>query len=88
MLFNARGLTGKTVSKEAVIKCFMTHNDICFAGIVESQTYRDHHLSDERWMWDAGVERRPSKEDTHPAGGIGMFIDNKLSLVFYGLGRL
>ena len=52
----------------------MSQHGVDFAGIVESHTYRDH-LSDKQWRWDPGVERRPSRKEDHPSGGIGMFVD-------------
>ena len=55
----------------------MSQHGVDFAGIVESHTYRDH-LSDKQWRWDPGVERRPSKKEDHPSGGIGMFVDRGL----------
>ena len=77
IIFNPRGIFGKTTSKEAVIKQFMSQHGVDFAGIVESHAYRDH-LSDKHWRWDPGVERRPSKKEDHPSGGIGMFVDRGL----------
>ena len=75
LLFNPCGLK----NKEPIIKNFMTTHNIGFAAFPESQTYHDTHISDENYVWDPGVENRPSLNHKHAAGGIGALISRDIS---------
>ena len=57
---------------------FHDHTQHRFA-FPESQTYHDTHISDENYVWDHGVENRPSLNHKHAAGGIGALISRDIS---------
>ena len=57
----------------------MTTHNIGFAAFPESQTYHDAQLSDENFVWDPGVETRPSLKHKHAVGGIGALVSRALS---------
>jgi hypothetical protein len=72
VFWNPRGI----LNKEVEFKGFLDGQDAVYAGIPESQTYKDSRaLSDGRWKWDAGPEGAPSEHGVGPARGIGAFVD-------------
>ena len=48
------------------------------AGISESKTFKNPHLSDVKWIWDPGIENRPTPIQNKPKGGIGVFADRSI----------
>ena len=54
--WNAHGLNHKA----AVLKMKMKELGVDDCGIAESHTYRDSHISDDKWIWDPGTENRPN----------------------------
>jgi hypothetical protein len=73
--FNPRGLR----SKAPFLKAKLTGLGVVFCGIAESQTYRAKDISDENYVWDPGVENRPSPSQPHPPGGIGGLVSRDVS---------
>ena len=57
----------------------MKNKDISLAGISEPQTFKASHLSDATWVWDPGVETRPTALQSRPPGGLGFFRARNLS---------
>jgi hypothetical protein len=84
VFWNPRGI----LNKEVELKSFLAGEDAVYAGIAESQTYKQGHaLSDGRWRWDAGPEGRPTEKGVGPSRGIGALIDTsrvKASIVRQG----
>jgi hypothetical protein len=63
VFWNPRGM----VNKATEFKGVLGEMDAAYAGISESQTYKDGlALSDGQWRWDAGAEGRP----TEKCGGV------------------
>jgi hypothetical protein len=77
VFWNPRGITNKATE----LKQLLTKESAVYAGISESQTYKNSlTLSDGRWRWDAGSEGSPSeKGGTGIARGMGAFIDTHLT---------
>jgi hypothetical protein len=73
--WNARGLGNKA----PVLKRQLAELGVVFCGVAEANTYRSSHLSDDKWVWDAGVENRPSSSHPHPPGGIGAVVSRDVS---------
>jgi len=57
----------------------MNELGIDYCGIAESHTYRHTNLSDEKWVWDPGVEKRPNSTQGNPHGGIGAVVSRGVS---------
>ena len=81
--WNARGVG----SKAPVLKRKLKELGVVFCGVAESHTYRDTRLSDEKWVWDAGVENRPSSTQPHPPGGIGALVSREVSHSIVAVGN-
>jgi len=81
--WNARGLDLKT----PVLKKKMTELGIDLCGIAESHTYRNTHLSDDKWIWDPGVENRPNSAQAKPPGGIGTVVSREVTHSIVAAGK-
>jgi hypothetical protein len=77
VFWNPRGLTNKATE----FKGYLGELDAAYAGISESQTYKDGlTLSDGEWRWDAGAEGRPTeKGGGGVARGIGALVNTNLT---------
>ena len=65
-------------NKEPIFKRFLLKNSVNLAGISESKTFKNPHLSDVKWIWDPGIENRPTPIQNKPKGGIGVFADRSI----------
>ena len=77
VFWNPRGLMNKATE----FKGFLGEVDAAYAGISESQTYKDGlTLSDGDWRWDAGSEGRPTEKGGGGVSrGIGALVNTNLA---------
>ena len=77
VFWNPRGLTNKATE----FKGYLGELDAAYAGISESQTYKDGlTLSDGEWRWDAGAEGRPTEKGGGGVPrGIGALVNTTLA---------
>jgi exonuclease III len=76
VFWNPRGI----VNKATEFKHFLEDQGAVYAGLSESQTYKEGHaLNDAKWNWEAGTETSPSEEGSgvHVARGIGALTNSE-----------
>jgi hypothetical protein len=74
VFWNPRGI----LNKEVEFKTFLNDQGAAYAGVSESQTYKDGaNLTDERYAWEAGTEGCPSERGAGPSRGMGAFVDKR-----------
>ena len=76
VFWNPRGI----VNKATEFKHFLEDQGAVYAGVSESQTYKESHtLSDAKWNWEEGTETSPSEEGNgvRVARGIGAFTNSE-----------
>lgn len=68
------------MNKATEFKHFLEDQGAVYAGVSESQTYKESHtLSDAKWNWEEGTETSPSEEGNgvRVARGIGAFTNSE-----------
>ena len=68
------------MNKATEFKHFLEDQGAVYAGVSESQTYKEGHvLTDAKWNWEAGMETSPPEEGSgvHVARGIGALTNSE-----------
>ena len=74
VFWNPRGLLNKHVE----FKGFLEGQGAAYAGISESQTYKDGtKISDAQWTWEAGTEGSPTEHGAGISRGMGALVNKK-----------